>query len=425
MLEKKLAENNLLFITWTIIAAFGAYFCTYAFRKPFAAGIFENQYLFGISYKSVLIISQVIGYVLSKFIGVKIVSELKASHRKGLIILLISVAQLALIAFGLVPKKFGFIFLFLNGLPLGMVWGIIYSYLEGRRFTELLAMGLSLNMIVTSGILKTCYKFLQGKFNISEFWMPSFMGFIAFPLFLVFVWMLSKIPPPTPSDVYLKTSRKPMSKKQKRLVLKKYFPGIAFVAISYTFLTGIRDFRDNFIIEIWNQINPEISYTIFAKTESIVGLVVMIAIASLVIIKSNKKAFQVSSVLMLICMLLLGVVTNNFKNNLLDPELWMVLSAVFFYLPYLIIQIAFFDRIIAYLHIKANAGFFVYICDSLGYLGSVAIILYKEFAAAELNYLDYLITYAFVVAILGFLFIALQFLFFTSKDSKVKFSMEY
>jgi hypothetical protein len=48
----------------------------------------------------------------------------------------------------LVPKKFGFIFLFLNGLPLGMVWGIIYSYLEGRRFTELLAMGLSLNNLI-------------------------------------------------------------------------------------------------------------------------------------------------------------------------------------------------------------------------------------------------------------------------------------
>lgn len=425
MIEKKLAENNLLFITWTIVAAFGAYFCTYAFRKPFSAGLFENQYLFGISYKSVLIISQVIGYVLSKFLGVKIVSELKSQNRKGLIILLICIAQFALIFFGLVPKKLGFLFLFLNGLPLGMVWGIIYSYLEGRRFTELLAMGLSLNMIVTSGILKTFYKILEATFHISEFWMPSFIGFLAFPLFLLFVWMLSKIPPPTANDIYLKESRMPMSNKQKQMVLKKYLPGIAFVAISYTFLTGIRDFRDNFIVEIWNQINPQVSFTIFAKTESIVGLWVMIAIASLVIIKSNKKAFQISTALMLTCMVLLGVVTNNFKNNATEPELWMILSGVFFYLPYLIIQIAFFDRIIAYLQIKANAGFFVYICDSLGYLGSVAIILYKEFAAAELNYLDYLMTYAFVVAILGFLFIALQFLFFTSKDSKAKFSMEY
>src|SRR6476661_8789481 len=122
-------------------------------------------------YKVILIIAQVLGYMTSKFIGIKVISELKAHQRKKLIIGLILFAEIALLFFGLVPHPYNFIFLFLNGLPLGMVWGIVFSYLEGRLFTEVLAMGLSISLIVSSGILKTAYFEIHDWFpNISEFW---------------------------------------------------------------------------------------------------------------------------------------------------------------------------------------------------------------------------------------------------------------
>ena len=45
--------------------------------------------------------------------------------------------------------------MFLNGLPLGMVFGLVVSYLEGRRQTEALAAALTASFIVSSGVVKS------------------------------------------------------------------------------------------------------------------------------------------------------------------------------------------------------------------------------------------------------------------------------
>jgi len=39
--------------------------------------------------------------------------------------------------------------LFLNGFPLGMIWGLVFSYVEGRRTTELMAAILSIRGPIT------------------------------------------------------------------------------------------------------------------------------------------------------------------------------------------------------------------------------------------------------------------------------------
>ena len=167
-LKHLLDTSKPFFIAWCMIAAFGTYFCMYAFRKPFNAGTYEGLTLWGGSYKIVLIISQVIGYMLSKFIGIKVISELKAASRSQLIIGLILFAEIALLLFGLIPHPYNFVCLFLNGLPLGMIWGIVFSYLEGRRFTEILAIGLSVSLIVSSGMLKTIYFVFLIKENVEK-----------------------------------------------------------------------------------------------------------------------------------------------------------------------------------------------------------------------------------------------------------------
>jgi sugar phosphate permease len=69
-----------------------------------------------IDYKIILIIAQVLGYALSKFIGLSSF-KLKANQRVYYLLGLISIAELALILFALVPKPFNVIFMFLNGVP--------------------------------------------------------------------------------------------------------------------------------------------------------------------------------------------------------------------------------------------------------------------------------------------------------------------
>src|SRR5688572_1101571 len=100
-----------------VVAAFGAYFCMYAFRKPFTAGTYADLVLWGVGYKTVLVVAQVLGYTLSKFMGIRVVSEVSPRRRAGLLIGLIAVAELALLLFALTPPPFNFVWLFCNGLP--------------------------------------------------------------------------------------------------------------------------------------------------------------------------------------------------------------------------------------------------------------------------------------------------------------------
>ena len=415
-LQGLLNRSKLFFIAWCMIAAFGTYFCMYAFRKPFTAGTYSGLSLWDIHYKSILIISQVFGYMVSKFIGIKIISELKSSQRKKLIIGLILFAEISLLLFGLVPQPYNFVLLFLNGLPLGMVWGIVFSYLEGRRFTEVLAMGLSISLIVSSGILKTAYFEIHDWFPfVTEFWMPALVGILFLPFFLLFVWMLSVIPQPTETDILLRTERVPMTKADKRNVLKEFGFGIVCFVLMYSLLVTMRDFRDNFSVEIWKEIGGEWDKTIFSKTELITGLIVLGAIGCLSLIRSNIKGFWATQWLIALGILLSGTSTLLFQTGLLTPFWWILLIGMGLFLAYIPIQVALFERLIAIFKIKANAGFFIYICDAIGYLGSVGLLLYKEFFMKDLSWAKVMMRFSYVLTGTCLLFLVLSAIFFNRK----------
>src|SRR2546425_10955052 len=86
---------------WCAVAAFGTYFCMYAFRKPFTAASYADATLWGLGYKTILITAQVLGYTLSKFVGIKVIAELPPHRRAVLLLSLIAAAELALLLSGL------------------------------------------------------------------------------------------------------------------------------------------------------------------------------------------------------------------------------------------------------------------------------------------------------------------------------------
>ena len=143
------------------MAAFGCYTSMYAFRKAFASATFENQELFHIDYKVWLVIAQMVGYTLSKFYGIRFISESGKSSRARSIIFLIVFSWIALLGFALVPAPYNIAFLFLNGFPLGMIWGLVFSYLEGRRTTEFMGALMSISLIFASGFVKTVARTLM------------------------------------------------------------------------------------------------------------------------------------------------------------------------------------------------------------------------------------------------------------------------
>ena len=74
------------------------------------------------------------------------------SRRARAILLFIGAAQAALSLFALIPAPWNFLCLFVNGLPLGMVFGLVLGFLEGRHATEALAAGLCASFILTDGM---------------------------------------------------------------------------------------------------------------------------------------------------------------------------------------------------------------------------------------------------------------------------------
>src|SRR5262245_44787871 len=80
---------------WLVVGAFGSYFCMYGFRKPFTAAVYEEITLWGLGYKSVLVTAQVLGYMLSKFIGIRVISEMRPARRIRVLMLFVGAAQAA------------------------------------------------------------------------------------------------------------------------------------------------------------------------------------------------------------------------------------------------------------------------------------------------------------------------------------------
>ncbi|MFZ2282498.1 MAG: DUF5690 family protein [Lutibacter sp.] len=414
----KVSKNKLYTIIHAIIASFGLYFCMYAFRKPFTIATFEAISYWGIDYKILLIISQVLGYMLSKFIGIKIISELKPKSRGLLLVGMIFFAEMALFLFAVTPRPYNIIFMFFNGLPLGMVWGIVFSYLEGRRFTEILGVALSSSFIVSSGFVKTVGKFVMDDWRISEYWMPFVTGSLFILPLLFFIFLLEKLPNPDKEDQLLKTKRVPLtSKKRKKIFLKFAFP-IIILVIFYVMLTAFRDFRDNFARELWDTLGYQDSSSIYTTAEIPIAIAVLVMLGSLGFIKNNMKAFVMYHYLLLLGTILLGISTWLFQIQYISPFAWMSLTGFGLYICYVPFGCIFFDRMVAVFKIKGNAGFLIYIADSFGYLGSLLVLLYKNFGQPSLSWLDFFRNGTYLISILGTMITITSLLYFIKKKKQ-------
>lgn len=408
-------RNSVIQTIYISLIAFLTYACMYGLRKPFTVAGFDGLTWGGMDFKALLIISQVIGYALSKFIGIKVISEMGRSSRAISIIILTGIAEVSLVLFSMVPTPYNFIFLFFNGLPLGMIWGLVFAYLEGRRTTEILGTVLSISFIVSSGFVKSIGNILMNNFNLTDFQMPWVTGMVFFIPLVLLVWLLDKSPEPTSEDEAMRTKRVPMDKKQRKIIFTEFAPGLILLIIAYILLTIYRDLRDNFAAEIWTSIGVTGNSMIFTWSELPVAIVVFIVMGSLMLVKDNRKALRINNYIILSGFVLIGLSTLALKTGLINPITWMILLGSGTYLGYLPFNCLLFDRMIAAFGSAANAGFFIYIADSFGYLGSVGALLFKNFNNKELSWYNFLMTTSYGLAIAGSLLIVLSLWYFKQK----------
>ena len=461
-----LARNDRALVAYAGFAAFMTYLCMYAARKPFSAVSYSGMDFFGItvdgnllSLKVMLGVSQVIGYFLSKLWGTKICSEVQWAGRTQLLnkLLLLSIAALAL--FWVLPGPWKFIAMFLNGLPLGMVWGLVVGYLEGRRKSEMLLAILSVSFIIGSGIVKDVGKWmvaaappegiefsqlvavviglplpvfypalaqglstapdgaLQG-FAMSWQAMPFAVALLFLPAFLAATRLLGLLPKPTTDDEDERAARIPMDASARWAFFTRFLPGLLLLMLSYFLLTAYRDYQDYFGQELFTELGYGNQASIFTETAIPVALGVLGALALLSLIRSNFWGLAACFGLMMAGLALQVASTLAFQSQLLNGKWWMVWVSLGSYLAYVPFGSVIFDRVIARTRFVGTAVFAIYLADATGYLGTILVKLYADiFASGGGNRLDFFLAYTWVNAGVGLVCLALGCIYFLAQGS--------
>jgi hypothetical protein len=402
-----------VFCAFAGLASFSAYFAMYAFRKPFAAATFEHVTGWSglLDYKSALVIAQVTGYALSKLIGIKLISELGAGRRAVAIIGLITLSWLALVLFAIVPPPWNVAALFLNGLPLGLIWGLVYGYVEGRRTSEVIGAILCSSFILSSGVVKSVGRWLLDQ-GVSDFWMPAAAGALFFPMLFISVYGLTLLPPPNAEDRAERTPRAPMNGAQRASFLRRHAAAIVPLVAAYVLLTAMRDFRDNFATEIWQALGFKDVAVMFTASEVPVAMLSLVTMGALMAVRDNMRALMFVHGAIVAGALLVAGATFGYQAGAVNPALFMILTGAGLYMAYVPFNAILFDRIIAATREVGTAGFLIYVADSSGYAGSVGLLLFRDFFAVKLDWLRFFETTTYCTAaacIVGSLLSALHF----------------
>jgi MFS family permease len=385
---------------YAAVAAFLTYTMIFGFRKSFTVCTFDGMTVGSLSYKTVLVLSQMMGYLMAKFYGIKFISELKRFGRNKIILLLVGIAWMAWLCFALIPAPYNIVFLFINGFPLGMLWGVVFSYVEGRRSTDFIGAALAVSFIFSSGFVKSVGGWLI-QLGVTEFWVPFCTGLVfALPL-LLFIYLMERIPAPDAEDEAARMNRTPMSAEQRKAFVRSFLPGIIACIFIYGFATIFRDIRDNFSADMWKEMGYLNQPAIFSKTETPITLVILALIGSMVIIKNSFKALMIAHLFIAIGFVVAGVSTYLFTKGLVAPIWWMTLVGLGLYMVYIPFNSVFFERMIAAFRFTGNVGFLIYLADSFGYLGSVSVLLSKEIFKVQLNWVQFFSNSVMILSVVG------------------------
>jgi phosphonate degradation associated HDIG domain protein len=392
-----------IFVAYGMAAAFATYFCMYAFRKPFAAARFDGEQFLGgeIALKTAFVSSQILGYTVSKYIGIKVCPEVRPGRRAGMLVLLILAAEAALVLFAILPRDLKVVAIFASGLPLGMVWGLVVWYLEGRLTSELLLAGLACSFIVSSGAVKDVGRYLMATCGVSEAAMPMVTGLLFLPPFLVSVWLLSHLPPPTAADQTARVKRTTMDRSSRLAFLRTLLAGLVLLFGARLLTTAFRDFRDNYGVELFEALGHHGDPALFTRTEIPVALGVMVALALLNLIRNNRAGVVGAHVLMTTGLGIMALATLLLDAGVLGGIGWMILVGLGSYMAYVPHDCVIFDRIIASTRVGGTAVFAIYVADAVGYTGSIGLPLVKDLLFPKIDRLAFFRVFTYGVSLAG------------------------
>jgi hypothetical protein len=133
------------------------------------------------------------------------------------------------------------------------------------------------------------------------------------------------------------------------------------------------------------------------------------------LIRNNFRALQLNHLMVITGFFITGLSTYAYVHLGLSAKMWMILNGLGLYLGYIPFNVVFFERLIAAARKPANVGFLIYISDSFGYLGSIGVLLYKNFGRAHMSYGNFFISALYIVSVVGIILSLFSLLYFNRK----------
>jgi hypothetical protein len=257
------------------------------------------------------------------------------------------------------------------------------------------------------------------RHGVSEFWMPFATGMVFVPPLCLATWVLERLPAPSADDIAARSVRMPMDAQSRSAFLARFLPGVVLIVLAYIALTIMRDFRDNFAAEIWADLGLGNSAAVFTQTEVPIAIAVLLITACTMLVRDNFKALMLNHVMIFSGFAIAVTATWLHSRGVIDPVWWVGGSGFGLYLAYVPYNCTFFERMLATFRVGGNVGFIMYISDASGYMGSVAIILFKEFGGMHLSWAAFYASAVVALSSIGMLITLTSALYFKAKARHV------
>lgn len=408
-------------ITLAAVSSSFAYLFVMLLRYPMLTMTREEHEAYngdwnGISAKTLLVLAYTIGYSVGKVPALFFVSKLPPWKRLRFLVAVVLVSFVLTVGFFSVASLVTQASLVLLGaIPISGAFGVMTQYLEGRHATDSLNSGLSVTLLLGGAVARATAKWVHTLLHDNWAYVPLVVAGGYLPVCLLFLLMLDTTPPPTLADARIRNERRPISFNHGAKFFTKYASGLALVFIGYILSSALRNYREFFAVDIYNQtlrqendITPW-QYIIFELPAAVVCVLALMIISR---VKSNRNAVLLIDGLMmlggcicLVCSVLYkyGLVevndpachggnnTHHFGNNThhacdrhgkvftsVGGTSWIMTMGVGMYLMYIPGGFILFDRLVAASGFTGTSVFLIYASDVVGQFGTFALVTYFE-----------------------------------------------
>eukprot|EP00730_Choanoeca_flexa_P014428 TRINITY_DN6308_c0_g1_i1.p1 TRINITY_DN6308_c0_g1~~TRINITY_DN6308_c0_g1_i1.p1 ORF type:complete len:440 (+),score=62.09 TRINITY_DN6308_c0_g1_i1:138-1457(+) len=369
--------------TYTTIVVSLAYITGSYFQKYPVFLLDNSQDVGPLQLKVWISISTTAGYALSKIPAYSVVSTMPREKRKlCLILLILGMLVLSNGLYAVVPDMVKPITIFLGCLPASWVFGIMFTYLEGRRSTEVTSGLLNFFIILGGALARAVGNIILNALPSSmHTWMPLVTAGAGLPIAIVGVFLLDAVPQPSLEDVRERAMRRPMPASERNAFLKRFWPGLLLLAINYMLMVTFRSFRDYFCANVYkDMLRREVTsldYILADWPAGAIACTMMMCISSL---HNNRAGVQAMHVMMVLGAAVLAAVTVLFQISYLSGEMAVICIGIGLYVSWLPSQAILFDRILSASDTSGTSVFLIFATDGLGYVGTLGLLFYKSFA---------------------------------------------